>query len=124
MGNIDKAKNDFDILEQWLKGPDKHDDYWGTAIFLYYSLFQYYQGINNNDRALEMLKNAYDSADKRGKRQYLEYRDSGRPLSDESILSFAVLSATRRSARLMLVRVAHATVNSNFLRATSIVELC
>jgi len=78
MGNIDKAKNDFDILEQWLKGPDKHNDYWGTAIYIYYSLFQYYQGINNNDRAFEMLKNAYDSADKRHKRQYLEYRDSGK----------------------------------------------
>ena len=25
-----------------------------------------------------MLKNAYDSADKRAKRQYLEYRDSGK----------------------------------------------
>ena len=77
MGNIDKAKNDFNVIEEWLKDPDE-DDGWDRAIYIYYSLFQYYKGINNNDKALEMLKNAYNSARKRYKRQYLEYRDSGR----------------------------------------------
>ena len=92
MGNMDSAKNGFNQVIRWLESnpniDEKDNRYFSYSIC--YSLFQYFQSIGDNEKATFNLEKAFNSAVRREKREYLEYKESENNDKHELAKSFWV----------------------------------
>ena len=78
MGEMNLSKDKFNQVITWLDSNpsinEKDNRYFSYSIC--YSLFQYFHSIRDDDKAKFHLEKAFNSAIRREKREYLEYKES------------------------------------------------
>ena len=78
MGEMNLTKDKFNQVITWLESNpginEKDNRYFSYSIC--YSLFQYFHFIGDDDKAKFNLEKAFNSAFRREKREYLEYKKS------------------------------------------------
>ena len=79
MGEMNLSKDKFNQVITWLESNpginEKDNRYFSYSIC--YSLFKYFHSIGDNVKAKFNLEKAFNSAIRREKREYLEYKKSG-----------------------------------------------